>query len=118
MENGFPHLIFNKKCCNVVKMGVSNEKRCKPEFNKELNYDLISKYNKIIFSNYNNLEICVKTNNLYDCNYKNNYSNSNFNQKVKLPKSLTHLTFSCEFNQKVKLPESLTHLTFGVSFNQ
>jgi hypothetical protein len=41
-----------------------------------------------------------------------------FNQKVDLPKNLTHLTFGFCFNQKVDLPENLTHLTFGWDFNQ
>jgi hypothetical protein len=43
----------------------------KPEFNEPIDkyYDLISNYNTLIFSNYNDVNICIKTNNLYDNNY-------------------------------------------------
>ena len=41
-----------------------------------------------------------------------------FNQKVKLPEKLTHLTFGTEFNQEVILPEKLTHLTLDYYFDK
>ena len=50
--------------------------------------NIISKYNKFIFWNYDDLELCIKTNNKYD--YKLKYKNSNFNQP--LLNSLDNLT--------------------------
>ena len=90
-----------------------------PEFNKELDYDLLSGYKKVIFSNYELID------DLFD-KYLNNdfknltYKDSNFNQSVdNLPSSITHLTFGFHFNQKVEnLPSSITHLTFWYCFNQ
>jgi len=47
-----------------------------------------------------------------------------FNQTVdnlKLPQSLTHLTFGCMFNKSIdnlKLPKSITHLTLSSRFDQ
>ena len=78
----------------------------KPEFNKELTnyYDVINKYKKIMFSNYNDPLIAIETNNKYDDKYDNKYNNN-----------LTHLTFGEYFNQKIDLSNNinLTHLIFG-----
>jgi len=55
----------------------------KPEFNEELDeyYDIINKYNKIIFSNYYDPLIAIKTNNKYNRNYKDNkYVQNKFNK--------------------------------------
>ena len=92
----------------------------KPNFNNKLdNYlDIISKYNELIFSNYNDCSITIKTNNIYCNKYKQNYKESNFNQQVIIPQNITHLTFGFYFNQQVIIPENVTHLTFGHYFNQ
>jgi hypothetical protein len=112
-----------------------------PDFNNSLsNYmDIVCKYNKLIFSNYDDPLICIETNNesnekYYYCNYKSNkfnqivdWTSSNlthltfgwhFNQIVNLTPNITHLTFGWHFNQLIDLPQNLTHLTFGGNFNQ
>ena len=40
----------------------------KPEFNYELNIyqNMIIKYKNLIFSNYDNYEICIETNNIFE----------------------------------------------------
>ena len=88
-----------------------------PSFNDELDYQLLTNYQRIIFSN-NELN-----NNLFDA-YENNdinlfYKNSCFNQSISnLPSSITHLTFGGDFNQSVdNLPSSIQNLTFGFWFN-
>jgi len=47
----------------------------KPEFNEELTnyYEIINKYKKGIFSNYNEPLIAIEINNEYSKKYKNNY---------------------------------------------
>jgi len=96
----------------------------KPEFNDELNeyYDVINKYEKIMFSNYNDPLIAIKTNNEWNREYLNNYIKSYFNQKINLSNNihLTHLTFGFNFNQEINLSNNinLTDLTFGFLFNQ
>ncbi len=72
----------------------------------------------LIFSNYDDVDICIEPNNLYDIQYSNNYKCSKFNQKILLQVNLTYLTFGDKFNQPIKLYNSLTHLTFGYYFNQ
>ncbi len=54
----------------------------KPEFNEELDnyYNVISQYNKLIFSNYNDPEITIKTENKCDFNI-NNHILSRFNKQ-------------------------------------
>ncbi len=46
---------------------VNNKLIFKPEFNEELDdyYDVISQYNTLIFSNYNDSLVALKTNNKY-----------------------------------------------------
>jgi hypothetical protein len=92
----------------------------KYKFNEKLDkyYDLIKLYDTLIFSNYTDVNICIKTNNFYDKEYHNIYFFSRFNQKIILPENLTHITFSYHFNQELILPYTLTQLTFGESFNQ
>ena len=78
----------------------------------------MSKFNEVIFSNYE------FNNKLFEA-YKNNifngliYIGNYFNKPVdNLPSSITHLTFGKSFNLPVdNLPSSITHLTFGESFN-
>ena len=96
----------------------------KPNFNNKLDdydydyIDIISKHNELIFSNYNDCSITIKTNNIYCNKYKQNYKESNFNQQVIIPQNVTHLTFGNNFNQQVTIPQNVTHLTFGKEFNQ
>jgi hypothetical protein len=71
------------------------------------------KFKKLIFSDYNNFNICTKQNNNNTC-----WRGSQFNHSISLTNSLTHLTFGFIFNQPVSLTNSLTHLTFGELFNQ
>jgi len=96
----------------------------KPYFNKKLTdyYDIINKYKKITFSNYNDPLIAIETNNKYNNEFKNNFSWNNFNKKIDLSNNinLTHLTFKNYFNQEIDLSNNinLSHLTFGYSFNR
>ena len=94
----------------------------KPKFNKPLDdyINIISKYDKLIFSNYMDIAIYIETNNQYDRKFDKYYFKSNFNQPVKnLPQNITHLTFGYEFNQEVNnLPPNITHLTFDRCFDQ
>ena len=89
-------------------------------FNDKLdNYiDIISKYNELIFSNYDDCNIIIKTNNKWCIEYKENYKSSKFNQQVIIPENVTHLTFGLNFNQQIIIPQNVTHLTFGLNFNQ
>ncbi len=93
----------------------------KPGFKGKLSDydDLISKYNTLIFSIYNDVNICIKTNNQYIPDYKEfSLFFKDFNEKINLPINITHLSFGIRFNQEVKLPENLTHLSFGNDFNK
>ena len=90
-----------------------------PNYNDLLDTNLLLKFNKLIFSDYelsDELFEAFENNNFKKLNF--NYSK--FNQKVNnLSPSITHLTFGDNFNQEVdNLPQGLTHLTFGNSFNQ
>jgi len=87
-----------------------------PYYNKPTDFNLLSQYNKIIFSDYElNEELFEKYGNFY---IEVVSIDSRFNHEVELPKNITHLTFGNNFNQEVELPENLTHLTFGNDFNQ
>ena len=92
----------------------------KPEFNDKLdNYlDIISKYNELIFSNYDDYNIEIETNGEYFHIYNNIYKKSKFNQSITIPENITHLIFGEKFNQLVTIPQNVTHLTFGHYFNQ
>ena len=94
----------------------------KSEFNKPLDdyINIISKYDKLIFSNYSNVKIYMETNNQLKSEFYKYYLKSKFNQEVNnLSPNITHLTFGWQFNQEVNnLPQNLTHLTFGYDFNQ
>ena len=76
-----------------------------PYFNEESDnyYDVISQYNKLIFSNYSDSEIIILTENKYDDKYNNKYIGSKFNKKLELTENITHISFGFYFNQKVKL---------------
>ena len=77
----------------------------KPEFNEELiyYYDIINKYKKVIFSNYNKPLIAIKKNNMHKVKFKYNFVNNCFNQEIYLSNNinLTHLTFGYKFNQEI-----------------
>jgi hypothetical protein len=92
----------------------------KPHFDSSIDVykNIISQYNKLVFSNYKDVDACIKTNNVYDNKYDNKFSSSIFNQQVELPLNLVHINFGDYFNQKVDLPENLTHINFGFHFNQ
>ena len=59
----------------------------KPYFDDKLDdyIDIISKYNELIFSNYNGCAITIKTNNKYYNEYEQKYKSSKFNQQVTIP---------------------------------
>ncbi len=99
---------------------VDNKLIFKPIFKKPISnyYDLISSNNILIFSNYNNVNICIETNNKYDLKYNYHFSLSNFNHPIELPQNITHLVFGYKFNKQVILPQNITHLEFGTCFNQ
>ena len=92
----------------------------KPEFNNnpDTYLDIISKYNELIFSNYDDFNIMIKTNNKYYEEYDKNIIYSYFNQQLTIPQSVTHLTFGWRFNQPIIIPQNVTHLTFNGYFNQ
>jgi len=90
----------------------------KPEFNEPLNnhIQITSQYNKLIFSDYDDLDSCLETNNKYNIKHKNSYKGSQFNQELKNSllnlKSLQQLIFN-NFNKKLGNPltNPLTNLT-------
>ena len=92
-----------------------------PSYNEQLDLQLLTNYQRIIFSNYK-LE-----DNLFDA-YKNNklkklkYIESKFDRPiVTLPPLIIHLTFGQAFNQLIDtIPSSITHLIFDrkSKFNQ
>ena len=83
----------------------------KPVFNELLDeyYDVINKYNNIIFSNYDDPLIAIETNNKWNTKYLNNYIESYFNQEIDLSNNinLTNLTFGYYFNQKIDLSNNI-----------
>src|SRR3990167_1116873 len=72
----------------------------KPDFNTKLDdyFDIITKYNELIFSNYDDCDITIKTNNIWCYEYMKNYKSSMLNQQIIIPKNVTHLTFGYDFN--------------------
>ena len=77
----------------------------KPTFDKPIdNYiEIIKNYKKLIFSNYDNLELYIKTNNNFKFTYDKQFIRLNFN--LPLENSLSNLT-------------NLTYLELGYKFNQ
>ena len=92
----------------------------KPNFKDKLDdyIDIISKCNELIFSNYDDCAIAIKTNNIYYEEYDENYKLSKFNKSVIIPENVTHLTFGAFFEKHVIIPQNVTHLTFGDNFNK
>ena len=90
-----------------------------PSFDEELDPELLTKYKRIIFTNY------ILDHKLFDAYINNKFKGlkvdvSKFNHPVnELPHSITHLTFGFSFNLSVdNLVHGITHLTFGKHFNQ
>jgi hypothetical protein len=58
----------------------------KPDFNESLDkyIGIIKKSNcvRLIFSNYSSPEICVQTNNKFECEYYHNYKRSKFSHPL------------------------------------
>ena len=104
---GYPFLIriFNKLLDDKSKLNLIsinkniNQKRTKFTFDKLIVCD--EKYQNCWFYDYLT-NVIIK------------------NKKVKLPNSVTHLTFRYYFNQNIEgcIPNSVTNLTFGYYFNQ
>jgi len=82
----------------------------KPKFDEELEeyYNVIGKYNTLIFSNYDNPEITIKTDNKYEHRNCKNYKESKFNKEIKLTENITNLSFGMYFNKKTRLTKNLT----------
>lgn len=105
----------------------------KPEFNDSIEpyYNLISKYDSLIFSNISEPEMsfiknsigCLLYNDeeLYNLSKKNMteiLKKSVFNKQLSLPNNIKFLVFGFYFNQLINLPDNLTSLFFGEYFNQ
>ncbi len=77
---------------------IDNKLIFKPDFNDELDnyYDVISQHNELIFSNYNDPEITIKTNNKYLI-YHSDYNDSTFNKNIILTENITNLSFGDYF---------------------
>jgi hypothetical protein len=100
------------------------------DFNQVLNDTILNDIvlcNKIIFNDYDDLDICLTTNNQYGNEYYllsnkhfNKYKLSRFNQRIdNLPSSITDLTLGFYFNQNIdNLPHGIRDLTLGSNFNQ
>ena len=86
----------------------------KPEFNEEMTnyYEIINKYKKVLFSNYNDPLIAIQKNNNYVYEYYNKHINSDFNKEIYLLNNinLTHLTFEWNFNQEIYIPFNVKSL--------
>jgi hypothetical protein len=92
------------------------------DFDQELNGSIlndISQCDTVIFSNYEDLNICLRTN-FYFAKYYYSWKGSKFNQEIdNLPSSIINLTLGYYFNQEINnLPSSIINLTLGNSFNQ
>ena len=89
----------------------------KPEFNEPIDkyVDIIKNYSQLIFSNYDDLEICIETNNDYEFKYNHKFIESRFNQQLSNELDnltcLTHLTLGYYFNQSLEIPFNIKILT-------
>ncbi len=70
---------------------------------------ILKECDTIYFNNYNNHEICIKTDNFYVFIHKDNWKKTIFNKSIdNLPNSITHLTLREKFNQPINnLPNSI-----------
>lgn len=87
-------------------------------------FEIISKHNYLIFSNYNDIDFTAIINNKFIFGYNNcdnlylQFNTSIFNQKIQfLPNNITHLKFGYRFNNFICLPDNLLFLEFGCNFN-
>jgi hypothetical protein len=97
-------------------------------FNEQIDeyLEIISKYNYLIFSNYNYTDFAAKSNNKFKFEYANlqfNHGNifntSIFNKKINfLPENITHIRLAYKFNNYICLPKNLLLLEFGSEFNK
>ncbi len=83
---------------------VENHLIFKHEFNDSLDKyaNLLNKYIHLIFSNYDNWKICIKTDNEYVNKYVNQYIESKFNQPIELNQNIAHLIMGSYFNWHFK----------------
>ena len=93
------------------------------DFNQVLNDTIlndIASCDKIIFSNYEDLDTCLITDNKFDNEYGKKRKKSKFNQRLdNLPYSIKDLILGCSFNQRLdNLPPRIQNLTLGYRFNQ
>lgn len=94
--------------------------------NKPINLSLPNnKFTRLVFSNYDDIDICIRTNNKLICDdvkiNRNKYKKSLFNNSIIFNDNLTHLThltFGYFFNKQVILPQNLVYLLFENYFNQ
>jgi hypothetical protein len=89
----------------------------KPKFNKELTYDLtniISDFDELIFSNYNDLISEKETNNIFNNKYDLFYERLRFNKNINnLPNSLLSVDRGALFSKKIDyLPNSVTKIIY------
>lgn len=88
-------------------------------FNKNIDFNLIDgDYDKIIFSNYNDVDLCLKNTNEFNSIDSTYWKNSYFNNSIHLKHNIIYLIFGRFFNTPFCLNNSLTHLFFGEMFNQ
>jgi hypothetical protein len=92
-------------------------------FDQELNDIILNDIalcDKIIFNDYEDLNICLITNNKWQNKYNYEWIGSKFNQSLSnLPYRIRDLTLGSEFNKPLdNLPSSITNLTLGFTFNR
>ena len=95
----------------------------RPNFNEDINdyLSLISKYDELIFSDYNKLSILLQNYNCFSCCHLKYLKCSKFNQIIiNLPNNLKKIFIGYHFNKSINLDSNtnLTQLTFGSNFNQ
>lgn len=105
----------------------------KPEFNDSIEpyYNLISKYDSLIFSNISEPDMAFIKNsidclfccdeefyNLSNKNLAEIRENSVFNKQLSLPNNIKFLVLGFNFNQLIDLPDDLTSLFFGSYFDK
>ena len=99
-----------------------------PYFDENIDkyYNIISKYNELIFSNYKSYNELIFSNydNYYQTDpetsikYNSQYYTSKFNKPIIIPKNITKIIFGYYFNHPVIIPENITDIIFDLFFNQ
>ncbi len=108
----------------------------KPQFNGSLDKykDSLNKCTHLIFSNYDDWKLCIKTDNQRNKIYSTQFVGSKFGnvigsiffliktcwfiKPIELNQKLTHFTMGERFNQPIQLNQNLTQLLVGYNFNQ